>query len=129
MFYNDEQEEDSTIKKLEEFSNLKENENRLEMFRKYLFKDVSANQGFDLLDNIMSIINEHNPDEVRLVSDKNEEINDTLDCSKPDSINTSIYAESVNSGNKKEEKATYYRGIKVEKKQEYDYDEDSYIED
>lgn len=105
---------------------------------------------FDLLENIMSIISNNNNTE-EIVVRRPDEMNDTLDCSKPEiisvsnfsksnfnndsntqSVNTSIYCSTENNnGHNKKDGVYYYRGIPVKEKDEdrvYEND-DSYVEE
>lgn len=138
----------------EEIQRIKQNEERLELFRKYMFSSQPQdNQGqspFNLLESIIHIISNNESDELRVR--KPDENNETLDCSKPisglpsndgseaNSHNTSVVIGTVSENSSKieavntenEPKSRFYRGIKVDapsnKVDEYDND-DSYVED
>lgn len=138
----------------EEIQRIRQNEERLELFRKYMFssqpQDSQAQSPFNLLESIIHIISNNESDELRVR--KPDENNDTLDSSKPissipsndgseaNSHNTSVVIGAVGDNASKSEiinteseaKSRFYRGIPisgtVRKEDEYEND-DSYVEE
>lgn len=124
---------------------LKNNEDKLEQFRKYMFNSNDHTQ-INLLDNIINIISGINNEDIRLVNEG--ECNDTLDCSKPseysksvlcsnydsESNNISINVEGNYQVNQNDAKQSrFYRGIPLKdersvKQTNYEND-DSFVED
>lgn len=122
--------------KLEEYkSNFLKNEERLNLFRKFMFSSINNSDinnkdatkikesSDNLLDNIIDLITNINSDEVKIV--KSGDNNDTLDntndknnissCNNDNSLNlsNSNYLSKEFSNNNSNVKYTYYRGMPI----------------